>query len=105
MAIKLLLYWIALRFLSDKLNSLKEKLQNTLPNKNRRKDRQKWRDEMLAILTAERLDVGTYRAQLEKMIVGRNQSKRERVEIMIEIASHLSQSERKDLAEIFRRKR
>jgi len=40
----------------DKINDLKEKFQNVFPNKNR----QKWRDETLAILTAEELDVGAY---------------------------------------------
>jgi uncharacterized membrane protein len=89
----------------DKRNSFKEKLQNIFPNENKRKNRQKWRDETLAILTAEELDVSAYRAQLEKMIVRRNQNKREQVETMVEIASHLNQSERKDLAEIFSRKR
>jgi len=89
----------------DKRNSFKEKLQNIFHNKNKRKNKQKWRDETLAILTAEKFDVDAYRAQLEKMITRRNQNKRERVEILVEIASQLNQSERKDLAEIFRRKR
>ncbi|TFH09805.1 MAG: periplasmic heavy metal sensor [Nitrosomonadales bacterium] len=89
----------------EKRNSFKEKLRDILPSENKRKDKQKWRDETLAILTAKELDVDAYRTQLENRLVKRSQNKKDRVEIMVEIASQLNQDERKALAKIFRKNR
>lgn len=89
----------------EKRNNLKKKLQGVLPNENKRKNKQKWRDETLAILTAKEFDVHAYRTQLEKKRVKRSQNKKNQIEIMIELVSQLNQDERKELAKIFRKNR
>ncbi|PTN09127.1 periplasmic heavy metal sensor [Nitrosomonas aestuarii] len=89
----------------EKRNSLKKKLRDVLPNENKRKDKQEWRDKTLAILTAKEFDVDAYRAQLEKRRVERSQNKNDQIEIMTELVSQLNQDERKELAKIFRKNR
>jgi len=89
----------------EKRNSFKNRFRDIFPNENRKKDKQKWRDETLDILTAKELDVDAYRTQLEKMLIKRSQNKKNRVEIMVELASELNQDERKALAKIFRKNR
>lgn len=89
----------------EKRNSLKKKLREVLPNENKRKNKQEWRDETLAILTAKEFDIDAYRAQLEKRHAERSQNKNNQIEIMTELVSQLNQDERKKLAKIFRKNR
>lgn len=86
-------------------DALREKLVKNMPGKDKWKDKKKWREDTIAILTAKDFDVAAYRNQLELMLQDQQSEKRQKVEVIIELASKLNQQERMALADIFRRSR
>lgn len=89
----------------EKQQVIRKKLKDSFHNKKQHTEKKKWREETIAILTAEELDIVAYRKQLEQMVAKHHDNKKQRIEAIISLVSELSQEERVNLAKIFKKSR
>ena len=85
--------------------ALKGKFKHIYYNDKVQKQKQQWRKEIRAVMTAEEFDAEAYRIKLEEMTTRRNEKKQKMSAVMIEMASQLNLEERKALADMFRNAR